>query len=460
MKADYRERGRRAAAAVAEQAASVRSEPERVARLEKWQRKADEPARRAHSNGMLALDCYVRAVGYDPAVRDVLWVALTANAGEDGEVARGDALMGVYLEGGDESKAERVANLPAHDREKRTLAQSWKRALTFLQAEEDRAGFRSLERRHGTRSGGKNRVSRMRLFVAQDLVEIEKAALKLPGSYGVRGARRFRNFTRAAAEYVARLRDEIAEAAAKGEGHERMAEPTPAGGEGGTRKAERSPAQAAACSRFVAGVDRLGERVLRDCGGDEGHACEMFGYVSALLSHRLAGGGELSVKWSAEVARVLLRVEKLADDLLAAVPAAEHSRGLLGAALGAALGALKSKVEGGAPEVKTDVHKRSSKSPESEDTAPRKGRQNEGSAPGLVFKTEYQTPDAGAYLGAVERLLAEGRVDYGQAADFRASAHDPATRAAFFRRYGHPAGPRSVEELEEEAVREEYRRGP
>ena len=105
MNPTIRERREQAAAAVRELAGEVRQEedqaPQRAAGSERWRLKQDEPARRHHANGILALRCWIEVCGYDlERTYDVLSVAVAAAGGADFEVNRPDWMMGFYLRGG------------------------------------------------------------------------------------------------------------------------------------------------------------------------------------------------------------------------------------------------------------------------------------------------------------------------------------------------------------------------
>jgi hypothetical protein len=85
MSTSIRERRERSAAALSERTVELRREdeeaPQRLVDMERWRRKGDEPARKHHANGILALRCWTDACGYNVAKSyDVLSVAVAAAA--------------------------------------------------------------------------------------------------------------------------------------------------------------------------------------------------------------------------------------------------------------------------------------------------------------------------------------------------------------------------------------------
>ncbi|HEX7318664.1 MAG TPA: hypothetical protein VF297_32445 [Pyrinomonadaceae bacterium] len=196
MSTSIRERRERSAAALSERAVELRREdeeaPQRLASMERWRRKSDEPARVHHANGILALRCWIEACGYDMEKSyNVLSVSVAAAGGADFEVSRPDWMMGFYLRGGTPEEFARVAPLPGKGSEKRALAKAWTDAFAVFQAEQERVGVYSARRRHGERRNGKNVSSKLHVYVAQDLAEIERSPER-------RGRKRFEGFAAAA----------------------------------------------------------------------------------------------------------------------------------------------------------------------------------------------------------------------------------------------------------------------
>jgi len=194
--------------AVGELAAKIRqedeAEPARVRSLEQWKRTADGDARKQKSDTAAAFIAYARACGYSPESERVLLIVMTATGGEDRFACCPDWLMGAHLAGMDAAEVEELRPLPTKAREKRTLAQRWKRAWDEFDLEQKRAGFDSIKRQPGTMNlrTGKGRASEMYALFVQDLVEIEREAKQM------RGVRRYERFDHAARTVVHRLKRE------------------------------------------------------------------------------------------------------------------------------------------------------------------------------------------------------------------------------------------------------------
>jgi hypothetical protein len=235
----------------AELAAEVRREPldqtARVASLEKRRRKQDEPARRAYANQSLALRFFIQFVGYSPEVKDTLNAAIEAAAGLDHAITRADWEMGLYLRGGSHAEAERLRQLPAKHKEKRTLAAAWTRAFAEYEAEEKRTGIVLLRRISGSKDfkTGQRKASQIHALCAQDIAEIASAAMKIHG-------KRFDRFAQAAAAHVAILRDDPARRA-----HTKETEPRPA-------RIRQPDTPALAVVRFLKKMEQAIDELIRD----------------------------------------------------------------------------------------------------------------------------------------------------------------------------------------------------
>ncbi len=238
-------------AEAAELAAEVRREPQdkaaRVASLEKRRRKQDEPARRAYANQSLALRFFVQFVGYSPEVKDTLNAAIEATAGLDHAITRADWEMGCYLRGLSHEEMERLRQLPAKHKDKRTLAAAWTRAFAEYEAEEKRTGIVLLRRISGSKDfkTGQRRASQIHALCAQDIAEITSAAMKIHG-------KRFERFAHAAAAHVAILRDTPERRA-----HTKETEPRPA-------RIKQPDTPALAVVRFLKKMEQAIDELIRD----------------------------------------------------------------------------------------------------------------------------------------------------------------------------------------------------
>ncbi len=193
---------------VSEVAARHRAEEQeshaRKVRIETWKREADRKEREAKSDTAAAFLAYVKMRDFSPESKHLMLAAMSATCGADQLTDAPDWKMAIWLGGGDGEDIARIEPLPSDGREKRTLAQSWKRAWDAFNAEQKADKFDAITRQPGTKdfSTGKNKTSMMHVRFVQHLVEIERTAKSF------RGVRRFERFERAAQIVVERLRRE------------------------------------------------------------------------------------------------------------------------------------------------------------------------------------------------------------------------------------------------------------
>ncbi len=169
-------------------------EPARLRSIEQWKRTADADARKAKSDTAAALTAYVRACDFSPESERLMILVMAATRGEDRLTCAPDWMMGAYLKGLDATEVEALRLLPTRDREKRNLAQNWKRAWDGFDLEQKRIGIIAIKRLPGRmdQKTGKGRASELYALFVQDLVEIEREAKTM------RGGKRYERFDRAA----------------------------------------------------------------------------------------------------------------------------------------------------------------------------------------------------------------------------------------------------------------------
>jgi len=203
-KPDYSYLHRRVGDLAAEINREKETEPARARKLQQWERTADDTARKAKSDTAAALAAYVRVCGYSPESERLMLFVMAATRGEDGLTCAPDWMMGAYLDNLDAAEMEALRPLPTKDREKRSLAQKWKRAWDGFNLEQKRARIVAIKRLPGSmnQKTGKGRASEIYALFVQDLVEIEREAR------GMRGVRRYERFDRAAQIVVERKRGE------------------------------------------------------------------------------------------------------------------------------------------------------------------------------------------------------------------------------------------------------------